>query len=399
MSKYELTISPDYVKDWKFEDAIRELHQNAIDQEVRDPNNKFTHKYEGEAITITSKVSVLEKSSLLLGTTSKGKDSKTVGKYGEGYKLALLVLVRLGFPVKIYNYAAKEIWVPKIVKSRRYGCDILSIDVKKHIFTSVPDSNLTFAVHNVKPINYQSVIQTFLPLQQYEKIDTTFGEVLTSENHRGQIFVNGLFVSKCENNKVRFGYNLKPEFLSLDRDRRLIDTFNLTWMTSNLWSKYDDAEFVANLIMEEVPDVQYIDSFMTTYKGADTVADVLFDKLQSKHGLNSIPAEDQYQADNISDEFRGVKPIVYPKQGKIVRKFSKNFDTHMSYVKAKPESFRTKTLINASKMELLAELLKREKYEQGDEETWITYGSEDVAISINICKDKLSNIERILSNG
>lgn len=38
---YELTLTPNYVSDWTFNDALRELIQNGTDQEVLDKENKF----------------------------------------------------------------------------------------------------------------------------------------------------------------------------------------------------------------------------------------------------------------------------------------------------------------------------------------------------------------------
>ena len=37
----ELTITPNYVSDWDFCDAVRELIQNGIDQETLDSENAF----------------------------------------------------------------------------------------------------------------------------------------------------------------------------------------------------------------------------------------------------------------------------------------------------------------------------------------------------------------------
>ena len=39
---YELTLTPDYVSDWTFNDAIRELIQNGTDQEALDKGNVFS---------------------------------------------------------------------------------------------------------------------------------------------------------------------------------------------------------------------------------------------------------------------------------------------------------------------------------------------------------------------
>lgn len=50
-NSYELTLTPNYVSDWNFNDALRELIQNGTDQEVLDPDNEFQIDYspkEGE---------------------------------------------------------------------------------------------------------------------------------------------------------------------------------------------------------------------------------------------------------------------------------------------------------------------------------------------------------------
>ena len=46
--KIELTITPNYVSDWSFQDAIRELIQNGIDQQTLDPENMFEISYDEE---------------------------------------------------------------------------------------------------------------------------------------------------------------------------------------------------------------------------------------------------------------------------------------------------------------------------------------------------------------
>jgi hypothetical protein len=55
MSKYELTISPDYAANWSITDAMRELFQNALDQQTVNENNKMFFKYDEEKETLLKK--------------------------------------------------------------------------------------------------------------------------------------------------------------------------------------------------------------------------------------------------------------------------------------------------------------------------------------------------------
>lgn len=42
MECYELSLTPNYVKDWEFLDAVRELIQNGIDQETKYSEKSFS---------------------------------------------------------------------------------------------------------------------------------------------------------------------------------------------------------------------------------------------------------------------------------------------------------------------------------------------------------------------
>lgn len=66
-SKFELTISVDYVSDWGLYQALREFIQNGLDEEVQNPNNKFFFNYDenNQTLTLGNKCSVLNIDSLL----------------------------------------------------------------------------------------------------------------------------------------------------------------------------------------------------------------------------------------------------------------------------------------------------------------------------------------------
>lgn len=84
---YELTLTPNYVSDWTFNDALRELIQNGTDQEVLDKENEFQIIYNGKEKTLrlVNQKSVLKINTLLLGRSSKANNEDTVGQFGEGY--------------------------------------------------------------------------------------------------------------------------------------------------------------------------------------------------------------------------------------------------------------------------------------------------------------------------
>ena len=102
MSKiYELPIAINYVHNWTVEDAIREILQNAIDSST--DGHKLSITYSNGMLGITNMGINLDISSLVLGSTSKTDHTKYIGTYGEGYKLALVVLLRNNLGVTIHT--------------------------------------------------------------------------------------------------------------------------------------------------------------------------------------------------------------------------------------------------------------------------------------------------------
>lgn len=321
MSKHQLTISPDYVKDWGYVQAVRELFQNALDNETIKPENKMFFEYKDGKLVIGNKTSILTLDTLLLGSSSKRDDSRTIGKHGEGYKVALMVLLREGKQVTIYNYGAKEVWNTRLIKSRKYnGAMITEIDVdKKHFWQSVPTNSLTIEVEGVTEEEYNEIVATNLHLQDYPEHlvskngEKVYGNIITDPEYKGKIFINGLHV--CDNNKFSYGYDIKPEYISLDRDRKLIDSFNLSWVTSKLWRYVGKEELVADMLFVKIYDVEYIkergDSFATSEKSIDdNIAKSIKNKFAEEYGDKSIAVSENDDLDKVRKSAHGVKPVL-----------------------------------------------------------------------------------------
>ena len=312
MSKYELSLSPDYVSDWKLEDAIRELFQNALDQETVQYDNQMFFEYDGkDVLRIGNKSSVLEAKTLLLGTSTKRDDKNTIGKFGEGYKIAALVLARLGKKSIFYNYGAKEIWYPRLVNSRRYDSLILTFFVeKKHIWHFIPDNNLTIAVHGITPDEYARIVKTNLYLQSDVEVlhHTAFGRIL-SRNYAGNVYVNGLYVCKFEN--FENGYDILPQYLEIGRDRKLVREFDIKWLTSRMWANTGSSA-VALLCKNAAPDTEYV-SNVYDYSTRAPMCNKAYDDFVEEYGDDAIPVTSQRDLEEVPTGYRAV---VVPSQYK-----------------------------------------------------------------------------------
>jgi hypothetical protein len=242
---YELPISPTYVRHWGLVEAIRELIQNAIDSE-----SPFEYEFTEQGdLHIISRHATLSPTTLLLGSTSKADRTDAIGSFGEGYKIALLVLARENRAVTIYN--GERLWRPMFKFSKTYDADVLCIED-----TVSPRRNqgLTFVIEKLTPSEIESIKDSCLMMQSHigRIAQGTSGTVLLEKP--GKLYIGGLYI--CET-KLKYGYNLNPGTVALERDRRTVDGFNLKWWAKELWFQTERWDEIASMIEEEVPDVEY----------------------------------------------------------------------------------------------------------------------------------------------
>ena len=71
---------------------------HGTDQQTLDSENVFGISYDEQEniLQLSNSGSTLEINTLLLGCSTKSNNADTVGQFGEGYKIAALVLNRLG---------------------------------------------------------------------------------------------------------------------------------------------------------------------------------------------------------------------------------------------------------------------------------------------------------------
>lgn len=311
MPRYTLTISPDYVKDWGVNDAIRELLQNAIDQESLDKDNAKSIDYDDNSLIIANRNSVLEKSTLLLGGGTKD-GSSTIGQFGEGYKVALLVLLREGYTIQIRNYKAGELWVPKIVNSRVYNSQVLAIDTMEYQFETIPTNSLEIIINGID--NAEEILQDiwldFNPPSEVIRSGKAY--IILDLQEKGNIYIKGLKVT--HNPSLSYGYNFDVNVLKIGRDRNIVSGYDLQSELGYIWGKIpvEYSKLALDLIECKAYDTEYCYGWKLEKPIKDAILEVYADKKVITDESDKIKIEHTYgNLDEVVIVPEAIRDVVY----------------------------------------------------------------------------------------
>lgn len=292
--KFTLPISPEYVSHWGLWEAVREIYQNALDEQTRDPDCKATIEHGDGILRIATSRGSLSPETLVLGKTSKRDDERQRGKFGEGYKLALLVLNRLGHDVEILT--GSERWTSALEHSETFNSTIMNI------YTEPNDEveGVQFIVSGVSASQWAEVQKNIQPVLDYSAI-------LEQEREKGRIYVGGLYVSTVKG--FECGYAFTPGCIKLDRDRGMVDGFDLAYETSRLWEGRGGDRAV-ELLNAEAPDVEYVESHAHS---SSPIVSYHSSYFYSRHG-DAIPVSNQDEIERATSA--GVKWVLVPEKVK-----------------------------------------------------------------------------------
>lgn len=300
-----MSISADYVPEWGITEAVREFFQNSIDEETRDSSNKMFFDYDAAAqvIRIGNKHSDLDIKTLLFGVTSKNTDEKMIGNHGEGYKIATVVLLRMGKTVVFQNYCRKEVWRPRLVNSRRYGgIKVPTFFVEDvPIWGSVPEHSLIIEIGGITPEEYQGIQESNLHLQEDVcRRETSRGAILEGEEYKGKIFVGGLFI--CEESRLDIGIDFKPKMVRLERDRTMVNSFDVQWYAARMIEELKDAELTKKSLGH------YSGTYINYYSVPETIRDEITEEFIGEHGAKAVPVANQEDMEKLKK--KGYKPVI-----------------------------------------------------------------------------------------
>lgn len=315
MSKYELTISSNYVKHWGVWEGVREFFQNAIDEENSNPDHKMLWKYEDGCLTIINRNCKLSINSLLLGNTSKS-DGKSIGQFGEGYKVAIVVLLREGKKITIHN--GDELWNVRFVNSRRYKDQVPVIETSKF---GIIGSDLIIEIEGITEEEWEEITNNILQIRETiygvdpDQVDTEYGSILP--DMPGRIYVEGLYISTKES--LKYGYNFKSYTCTLNRDRNILSDFEITWNASRIGCTAFQNKNDKLFEFLDLPDGDYAQHFISKNS-----KDELYEIFKEKNG-SKIPVTSQEEYDYF--KHKGMEPVFVKETVKTI--FSSYFPTEM----------------------------------------------------------------------
>lgn len=252
--KYELPISLGYVESWGTREAVREILQNSVDANEMGYSKEINYDKSTETLTITNRGAELPISSLVLGGSSKRDMENQVGHEGEGYKLALVVLLRKGYDVTILN-SDKE-WIPSFEFSEKFNSKILTIHSR-----SIEDTNkVSFIIKGITQDVYNDLYNYFPCIDDDfgEVVDCETGSILLDKKFQGKMFVEGLYIQTDDN--FEYGYNFNSDVVELDRDRKAINYYDLRALTAKSFATAESCHpKLFKAISSSVVDVRNIE--------------------------------------------------------------------------------------------------------------------------------------------
>lgn len=247
-----LSLTKDYVGHWGAWEALRELFQNAID------TPEYDIDFWNTTVEIKSNGGKLPKDILLLGKTSKRNDISKIGNFGEGSKLAMLVLLREGAEVVIYN--KDEIWTPKFMYSSVFEEEILYVEVTpleedkrdEDWDVNIIVRGLDYSV--LRKCRDNIIMEGDLEVASQSERGKAYYKHEDQEGDNANVYVKGLFVGTVSG-KFKFDYDFNPEYLTLDRDRSTVSGYELQYEAAKLLHASGDIKLIASLAIDKYHDV------------------------------------------------------------------------------------------------------------------------------------------------
>jgi len=215
-------ISLNYRNHWSTWEALREIIQNALDE-----TGSFEVIQDQRGTIIRDNGSGLAIKHLLFGVSEK-KFEDSRGRFGEGLKIALVVLKRLGYDVTIRSNSLEV----KTSTHEIEGEQCLKLLYRK-IDNHIDGTEVIIHGYHGPTFEERFTIKK-TPIWSGETIFNDKAEIY--EEDKPRLYVKDIYVQDLPN--ATFSYNLWN--VRLEESRNIADPLDLKWELGKLWASVSD---------------------------------------------------------------------------------------------------------------------------------------------------------------
>jgi hypothetical protein len=224
MTVLEYPLSPKYIPNWTIGEALRELIANAFDIDAA-PDIRW----ENGAAIITDNGPGILRSFWVIGEGNHGE----IGQFGEGLKMAMLVLARDGRSASVTTAGYSV--TPGLSYSETYGSKVLTLTSEPN----VRDRGTVVRVVCTKA-EFKSAHDRFLKLRPRRMAHKELGMLKDG----GQLYINGVYASKLP---AFWGYNITDKTMA-NRDRTVLDMGGVKRHITTMLLKVDSTAMITALL-------------------------------------------------------------------------------------------------------------------------------------------------------
>ena len=325
MQRLTTTITSKYRQQWGLWEALREIYQNSRDETRKNPiiegdDNKTTIYDLGDGLTIPQ--------FMLLGLSNKKENS--AGKYGEGIKIASLILTRMDYEIivksrdwiatiNIEPFEGENIMVYYFAKTGEYteGCRIeingLDIEEAKELLEN------KFIDESISEIIATGVE----------------GEILNGK-YVGKLYCKGIYVSDLGN--TIFGYNLTN--IDTGTDRNFANPQQMEVQIGYIMRRLVNRELVADTLVRLLEE--------ETYEGKNDyikLNSIFADEFKKKYGDVVISEDESEKSDVVH---KGGKFMTIPTYRLVSELRDNGIVTAQQYIRQYDMKLRQESLFDVS---------------------------------------------------
>ncbi len=239
----------EYLPNWGIKEGLREIYQNFMDFGDYKESIQFSLDDKTAFVSITNSWEPKSLDFLRIGNSRKSDPANSVGKHGEGLKMAFLIFLREKLQIKLFTNKFK---VYPIVDYDQDLGPCFALDYFEHGFTINNDFTIEFDCPKEIFLEFHNNI---IKEEHILHTDNSYGDIV--DKKVGNIYSGKLFVTSIPN--FTKAYNIRPDQLPLDRDRAVPGSFDVEYACSKINESYDkwtakELSFSDTRYVNKVPD-------------------------------------------------------------------------------------------------------------------------------------------------